>query len=77
MPPKEILLLHKSLIFSLALYLKMLRTNFLFSQHDTCASLEIIANNLTKEVANGRQELGVDEVEFMSSSSSSSSSDSP
>ncbi|KAL9963588.1 hypothetical protein ACROYT_G027111 [Oculina patagonica] len=46
-------------------------------QHDTSSSLDMIANNLTKEVANGRQEQGVDEVEFMSSSSSSSSSDSP
>ncbi|XP_020614593.1 mediator of RNA polymerase II transcription subunit 4-like [Orbicella faveolata] len=46
-------------------------------QHDTSSSLDIIANNLTKEVTNGRQEQGVDEVEFMSSSSSSSSSDSP
>ena len=65
------------LISSLALYMKIIITNFIFSQHDTSSSLDIIANNLTKEVTNGRQEQGVDEVEFMSSSSSSSSSDSP
>ena len=65
------------LISSLALYMKMIITNFICSQHDTSSSLDIIANNLTKEVTNGRQEQGVDEVEFMSSSSSSSSSDSP
>jgi len=46
-------------------------------QHDTSSSLDLLANNLTKEVTNGRQDQGVDEVEFMSSSSSSSSSDSP
>lgn len=46
-------------------------------QQDASSSLDILTNNLTKEVTNGRQEQGVDEVEFMSSSSSSSSSDSP
>ena len=46
-------------------------------QDGTSSSLNLIANNLAKEVTNGRQEQGVDEVEFMSSSSSSSSSDSP
>lgn len=46
-------------------------------QQDASSNLDILTNNLTKEVANGRQEQGVDEVEFMSSSSSSSSSDSP
>ncbi|XP_073255372.1 mediator of RNA polymerase II transcription subunit 4-like [Porites lutea] len=46
-------------------------------QHDSSSGFDFIANNLTKEVTNGSQDQGVDEVEIMSSSSSSSSSDSP
>ncbi|XP_068687188.1 mediator of RNA polymerase II transcription subunit 4-like [Montipora foliosa] len=46
-------------------------------QYAASSGLELITSDLNKEVANGRQEAGVDEVEIMSSSSSSSSSDSP
>lgn len=46
-------------------------------QHGASSGLELMSSELNKEVTNGRQDQGVDEVEYMSSSPSSSSSDSP